>query len=126
MSFQNIAVRRAFRSTCSRIWELLTDTTTWPQWGPSVRAVECRERFIRQGTSGRIKTPLGIWLPFSIAGYEEGRFWSWSVAGIPATGHRVEPQEDGFCQLTFEVPVLAAPYAYVCKIALDRIAEMLE
>jgi hypothetical protein len=126
ISFPNAEVSRSFRTPCIQIWELLTDTTAWPQWGPSVKTVECRDRFIRQGTKGRVKTAAGFWLPFIINGYEEGRFWSWKVAGIPATGHRVEPQEDGNCQLTFEVPLLTAPYAYICKIALERIAGILE
>jgi hypothetical protein len=65
-------------------------------------------------------------VPFVITQYEEGRFWSWKVSGIPATGHRIEPQEDGSCQLTFTVPILAAPYAFICKIALHRIAGMLK
>jgi hypothetical protein len=104
----------------------LIDTTTWPQWGPSVTEVECGNQFIRQGTEGRVKTVGGFWLPFTISRYEEGRFWSWKVAGIPATGHRIEPQEDGFCTLTFEVPILAAPYTFICKIALNRIAVILE
>jgi hypothetical protein len=126
MSFLDTGVTRSFKRPCSQIWELLTDTTTWPQWGPSVKEIECGSRFIRQGTEGRVKTAVGIWLPFIITGYEEGRFWSWKVAGIPATGHRVEPKKEGLCQLTFEVPLLAAPYAYICKIALDRIAGILE
>lgn len=126
ISLSNAEVSRLFRSPCSRIWELFTDTSKWSQWGPSVKAVECRHRFIREGTEGRVKTAAGIWLPFIITGYKEGRFWSWKVAGIPATGHRLEPQEDGICKLTFEVPLLAAPYAYICKIALERIARILE
>ncbi|UCH80704.1 MAG: hypothetical protein JSW20_13350 [Nitrospiraceae bacterium] len=108
------------------MWELLIDTNTWPLWGPSVKAVECNNRFITRGAEGRVKTAAGIWLPFIITGYEEGHFWSWKVAGISATGHRVASQEDGLCKLTFEVPVLAAPYAYICKIALDRIAGIME
>jgi hypothetical protein len=104
----------------------MTDTKTWPQWGPSVKEVECEDQFIRQGTEGRVKTVGGFWLPFIITRYEEGHFWSWKVAGIPATGHRIEPHEDGLCKLTFEIPLLAAPYAYICKIALERIAGILE
>jgi hypothetical protein len=103
----------------------MTDTKTWPQWGPSVGAVQCAHRYIRPGTEGKVKTVGGFWLPFVITGYEEGRFWSWKVAGIPATGHRVELQEDGLCQLTFEVPILAAPYTFICKVALNRIAGIL-
>jgi hypothetical protein len=126
ISFPNVAVSRSFRRPCSQIWELLIDTNTWPKWGPSVKAVECGNHYIRQGTEGRIKTAGGFWLPFIITGYAEGRFWSWKIAGIPATGHRVEPQEEGLCRLTFEVPLLAAPYAYICNIALDRIAGILD
>lgn len=126
MSLVNTSVSRSFHNPCRELWDLVTDTTTWPRWGPSVQAVECAERFITQGTRGRIRTVGGIWLSFLITGYEEGRFWSWRVAGIPATGHRIRPREDGSCTLTFEVPLLAAPYAFVCKIALDRIAVMLD
>lgn len=98
----------------------------WPQWGPSVKAVQSSSRFIKQGTEGRIKTAAGVWLPFIITVYEEGLFWSWKVAGLSATGHRIEPEEDGLCKLTFEVPWIAAPYTYICKVALDRIARILE
>jgi len=85
-------------------WGIVDRHNTWPQWGPSVQVVECRNRFIRQRSEGRVKT----------------------VSGIPATGHRVEPQDDGLCKLTFEVPLLAAPYVYICKITLDRISGILE
>jgi hypothetical protein len=118
-------VSRSFRKPCSEIWDLLTDTTIWPQWGPSVKEVKSDSRFIKKGTEGRIKTAAGIWLPFIITVYEEGHFWSWKVAGISATGHRIETREDGLCTLTFEVPFFAAPYTYLCKVALDRIARLL-
>ena len=126
ISFLHASVSRYFRRPCSDIWELITDTATWPQWGPSVTAVECKDRFIQKGTMGKVRTAAGIWLPFTITRYEEGRFWSWKVAGIPATGHRVEPQDDGLCQLTFEVHIIAAPYAYICRIALERIGNILD
>ena len=126
LSLSRAEVNRSFHVPCGRIWEIITDTDTWAQWGPSVSAVECESRFIRKGTAGKLKTAAGIWLPFRITGYEEGRFWSWNVAGIPATGHRVEQLKDRLCLLTFEMPLLAAPYAYICKIALERIAGILE
>jgi hypothetical protein len=52
------------------MWRLITDTHTWPHWGPSVRAVDCTERFIRAGSSGRIRTPMGIWVPFAVESFE--------------------------------------------------------
>ena len=91
-----------------------------------MKLVECDNRFIRQGTEGRVKTAVGIWMPFSISEYDEGHFWSWKVGGIPATGHRIEHQDNGLCKLTFEVPLVAAPYAYICRIALDRIAGIVD
>ena len=89
-----------------------------------MKRVECDNRFIRQGTEGRLKSAAGIWMPFRITEYDEGHYWLWKVGGIPATGHRVEHQGSGLCKLTFEVPLLAAPYVYICRIALDRIAEI--
>jgi hypothetical protein len=111
---------------CDQIWKLLTDTATWPHWGPSVKAVECADRFIREGSVGRIKIAVGIWVPFVITRYDEELFWSWKVAGVPATGHRIETVENVLCRLIFEVPLFVAPYAYICKIALERINILLE
>jgi hypothetical protein len=72
-----------------------------------------------------VLTAFGIWLPFVIEEYEHARFWSWKVAYISATGHRVQASETGGCYLWFEVPALAAPYAVVCQIALGRIENLL-
>jgi hypothetical protein len=108
-------------------WELLTDTERWPDWGPSVRAVECEHRHIRSGTTGRVRLPGGLWLPFEVTTCGEYR-WTWRVARIPATGHRVDAPagvERG-CRVAFEVPLLAAGYAPVCLRALDRIASLLD
>lgn len=107
-------------------WSILTDTHLWPVWGPSLRRVECAERFISAGTRGRVQTTVGIWLPFAIHDFVDGRYWSWKLAGIPATGHRVEPLSRDACRLSFEVPVLAAPYLAVCRVACDRIRVMAE
>ena len=43
-----------------RVWTVLTDTEVWPRWGPSVTAVECTDRFVREGSTGRVRTPVGI------------------------------------------------------------------
>jgi hypothetical protein len=90
-------------------------------WGPSVRAVDCKDRYIRAGSSGRIRTPLGIWVPFVVGTVEPGSYWDWRVAGVPATGHRVESAGPDRCRLTFTVPVWAIGYGLVCRLALMRI-----
>jgi hypothetical protein len=65
-------------------------------------------------------------VPFAVDTVEErdaARRWTWTVARLPATGHRVDAL-DGQCRVTFEVPVFAAGYVPVCRRALDRIARL--
>lgn len=107
------------------VWRLITDTRTWPLWGPSVRAVDCRERFIQAGSAGRIRTPFGIWLPFAVEAFEPEYYWDWRVAGVAATGHRVTPVGPNQCTLTFSVPIWAIGYGFVCQLALNRIGRLL-
>ena len=109
----------------ARVWELLTDTWAWPRWGPSVRAVECADRFIRMGSTGRVRIPLGVWLPFTVTAFQPERFWEWRVAGVRATGHMVAPLGPARCRLTFAVPVWAAPYGLICLLALNRLRRLL-
>ena len=112
--------------SCDTVWDIITDTTRWVEWGPSITAVDCKDRYIQKGSRGRVKTAIGLWVHYKITAFDEGKYWYWSVFGIPATGHRVEPQGDSICRLIFEMPILAAPYAFVCKSALKRIARLLE
>jgi uncharacterized protein YndB with AHSA1/START domain len=108
------------------VWEVLTDTNCWPQWGPSVTDVRCRNRFIQSGSKGSVRTALGFWLPFEITEFVPGIKWSWRVMNIPATGHRVEALAPGQCRLVFEVPGIAAPYLLVCKVAAHNIKRICE
>jgi hypothetical protein len=105
-------------------WRLLTDTHVWPKWGPSVRAVDAPARFISAGMHGRVQTTPGLWLPFEITDWEEGRAWAWRVAGIPATGHRVTSVTESSCRVAFTIPRWAPFYVPVCRIALRRIASL--
>lgn len=107
------------------VWRLITDTHAWPRWGPTVRAVDCQERYIQAGTTGRVRTPFGIWLPFSVERFEPGTYWDWRVGGVAATGHRVEVLGPQQCRLTFSVPVWAVGYGVVCRAALKRIGRLL-
>ena len=110
----------------SAAWELLTDTSRWSSWGPSVTSAGCTGRFISAGSTGWVETVLGLRLPFRITGFEVGQRWNWKVAGIPATGHVVESLGPGRCRVTFEVPLLAAPYLAVCRLAAIRVKRILE
>lgn len=105
-------------------WRLLTDLERWPEWGPSVRSAHLDRGPFGPGARGRVETAVGIELPFEVTGFEAGRSWSWSVAGVPATGHRVESAGPAACRVGFGVPAIAFPYLVVCRIALARIAEI--
>jgi hypothetical protein len=126
-SGRKLAVSRVVDAPATDAWALLTDTTRWPEWGPSVAAVDAPSRYIAEGTRGRLRVAgVGVWVPFVVDSYtdhEDERRWTWTVARVPATGHRVDAL-DGQCRVTFEVPFLAAAYVPVCRRALDRIARL--
>ena len=103
---------------------MITDTAKWPQWGPTVKEVDYPERYICKGATGRVLTALNIWLPFRIIDFEPARFWSWKVASVSATGHRIQAVGSESCDLWFEVPIIAAPYALICQMALTRIQRL--
>jgi hypothetical protein len=121
---RRLVVARTVAASRADAWELLTDTDRWPEWGPSVQSVESSVRFIRPGTTGRVQVVGGLWLPFEITACEAFR-WTWSVARIPATGHRVDEVDGSTCRVVFELPLLAAGYAPVCRRALSRIESLL-
>jgi uncharacterized protein YndB with AHSA1/START domain len=106
------------------VWRLLASTSRWPEWGPSVLAVDPRARLVEPGLRGRVRTRLGFWLPFEVTEVDPGRAWRWRVAGVAATGHRVEPLGPRRCRAVFEVPWWAASYGLVCRAALRRLSRL--
>lgn len=126
ISFPNIRVSRIINASAETLWDLLTDTTRWTEWGPSIKQVQSKERYIRAGSVGRVKTALGFWAPFAITEWENRRYWSWRVFSIRATGHRVEAIKANCCELIFEVPFWAMPYAFICNMATKRMARLAE
>jgi len=125
LSFPYIEISRKVGASSNRVWGLLTDTFVWRQWGPSIIAVQSSDRYIRKGSHGRIKTALRFWVPFQVTDLEFGKCWSWRIFGLRATGHRLERLDKDSCRLVFQVPIWAAPYLIVCKIAMDRLEQML-
>lgn len=102
------------------VWRLLTDLDAWPQWGPSVASASIDADALGPGARGCVTTAVGVSLPFEVTEFVDGHRWAWRVAGVPATGHRVDPDGDG-CRVTFTVPWWAPGYLAVCAIALRRI-----
>lgn len=122
------SVTRRVATPADVVWGLLTDTRQWPAWGPSITGVEpaageASGTGLAFGSGGKVRTVLGVALPYAVTAFEPGRSWSWSVAGIRATGHRVTPQHCG-CLVTFSVPWWAAAYLPVCALALRRIERL--
>ncbi len=117
-------VVKVINAPVERVWDILTDTRQWPVWGPSVRRVESPQRYIDSGLQGRLKTAVGVWVTFEITHCEAPVSWSWKVAGVAATGHRLKKLSENSCELIFELPFLAFPYALVCRKAASRIARL--
>lgn len=117
-------VTRRVAAPPDRVWSLLVDVAQWPRWGPTVADAEVTgastDGLIGAGSRGRVRTAAGFWLPFEVTSFEPGRQWSWRVAGVPATTHRVRPV-DGGCEVSFAVPLWAPAYLAVCAVALRRI-----
>ena len=120
---RELTVSRVVAAPPEVVWGLVAHTRHWPAWGPSVRAVDPADAVVAPGLTGRVRTAVGPWIGFRVTAVEPGRSWAWSVAGVPATGHRVEPHPDG-SRVTFTVPWWAAPYAAVCAVALRRIGRL--
>jgi hypothetical protein len=141
---RRIEASRRVEAPRERAWDLLCDTRRWPEWGPSVRAVDCPPeelddgRYVRAGTRGRVRLPGGAWVPFRVDVCADYR-WTWRVGrpawratraamggvSVPATGHRVETADEA-CRVVFEIPPLAVGYVLVCRRALERIAHIVE
>jgi uncharacterized protein YndB with AHSA1/START domain len=129
---RRIEVSAVLEAPPEAAWDLLVDTHHWPEWGPSVRAVDADERRIRAGSTGHVVVPGGVRVHFEVTAFDpDRRRWTWSVARVPATGHRVDAVEGaqgadpGRCRVVFEVPLPAAGYVPVCRRALERIADRL-
>lgn len=120
-----LTVERLIAAPPEAVWEVLVDLDVWPLWGPSIRRAELdgQSPELAQGSAGRVWTLVGVPLPFVITEFEAGRSWAWTVAGVPATRHRVDPVDDG-CRICFDVPRWAPGYRPVCAIALRRIEKL--
>lgn len=122
---RRLLVSRRIEVSPEAAWALFTDTTRWADWGPSITAVESDDRFVEAGTEGYVRTVGGLRVPFRVETCRDRR-WTWRVAGVPATGHRVESVDGGIgCRIGFEVPVWAFPYVGVCLWAVRRMDRLL-
>ncbi len=116
-------VQRHMRVPPEVVWHLLTDTDAWPLWGPTVKRAHIDGGAVVEGARGTVVTPVGVPLPFLITRVDPEHSWSWSVAGVPATSHEVEPVLGG-CVARMTTPPWAPAYLPVLEIALRRIERL--
>ena len=116
-------VSRRIPAPADTVWQLLTDLDAWPVWGPTVAGAELDRGAFELGATGRVWTPVGVPLPFTITELYPGRTWSWRVAGVPATRHGVEPAAGG-CRAWMSAPVWAPAYLPVLAVGLRRIGDL--
>ena len=107
MTGMRFSVSRYVAAPVGDVWELLTDVGRWPEWGPSVRGAELAAPCLMTGSTGHVRTVLGISLPFRVTEFQAGRSWSWSVAGIRATDHIVVPDGAG-CRISVHGSLVGA------------------
>jgi hypothetical protein len=112
-------------------WNELIELSSWPQWGPTVRAarVDGGGERIFAGATGSVQTSVGVWLPFRVESWQDAGprlSWSWRVAGVAATEHRVFAQGASRCRVEMSVPWLAPAYLGVVALALARIRRRVE
>ena len=106
------------------VWDVLTDLDAWPRWGLTVsRATVDDGDVLTLGVRGRVWTPVGVALPFAITEFVPHRSWGWTVAGVPATRHGVDPDGDG-SRVWMSAPLWAPAYLPVLDVALRRIDAM--
>jgi hypothetical protein len=119
-------ISRTIEAPAEVVWQIFTDTESWPRWGPSVSGVDAPARHITEGMRGRIETALGPAVTFEITRCDPlpHACWEWKVLGIPATTHHVEALGEDRCRASFTLPAIALPYALVCKRALREIERL--
>ncbi len=115
-----IEVARTISAPVDLVWDLLTETRYWNLWSPMMRIVDGPSR-IGVGSTGRVRTLLGFWIPFEITHYLAQDHWEWNLSGIRGTTHRVQAGREGGTTVTFTAPIWAAPYGLVMWIELRRL-----
>ena len=67
---RKVWTRRTIEAPVPEVWHLLTDTSTWPVWGPSVRGATVNQPELALGATGTVDTIAGVRLPFEITAFD--------------------------------------------------------
>lgn len=110
-------------------WERYVRPTLWSSWSPQIRGVDCDDAMIAPGTTGTVRGPLVVRVPFEIEAVDhDGRRWAWRV-GVGAISVRMEHGVDevgdgsrGWVRIHLP-SVVAMAYAPLARLALRRLVE---
>lgn len=110
------------------VWARYIRPARWPGWSPQIRAVDYPEAELVARTSGVVRGPCALAVPFEILAVDpDDRVWTWRVhpplVGTLTLVHGVEPVGPG-TRTTLEVtgPALVVPaYLPVAALALRRL-----
>ncbi|MGE0058146.1 MAG: SRPBCC family protein [Dehalococcoidia bacterium] len=82
-----------------RVWDVMSDVESWPQWTPSIKHVDkLFDGPLAKGARTRIaqpKAPVAVW---TVTEIEPGKFFEWETSSPAITSvaaHRIEPTGDG-------------------------------
>lgn len=122
---RHVAATIDIAAPTDRVWPFLAEFARWPQWGLSISDVHSTSEYVAPGVTGRVRTRVGLWLPFTIEDVIPESFWDWSIVGFRATGHYLEPRQ-GHTHVRFTAPGVAAPYKLVMAASLERLKHLVE
>ncbi|MGY1822549.1 SRPBCC family protein [Geodermatophilus sp. SYSU D00079] len=116
----------------AEVWERYAVPARWPGWAPQITAVEFPVARLASGSRGRVRTPLGLALPFVVDAVDEAaRRWSWTVSVGPVRLrllHWVAEGPDGGSTtgLRIDGPApLVLGYAPLARLAIGRLVRPL-
>jgi hypothetical protein len=109
-------------------WDRYLEPARWSSWSPQIRSVTSSDDRLVTGTSGQVRGPLGLAVPFVVDAVDEAaRTWSWTVRPGPLVlrlHHGVRPAAAGG-SLTWLVVEGPAPvvlgYLPLAGLALRRL-----
>ena len=82
-----------------RVWEVMTDVESWPQWTASVeRAERLDDGPLRVGSRARLKQPKFPPVVWTVTELDSGTSFSWTAKNVGLTSiaeHRIVPGMSG-------------------------------
>lgn len=107
-----------------RVWAVLADVERWPEWAPTVTAVQALDPGgLRLGARYRLEQPKLAAAVWTVAALQEGRSFTWENVnpGVRSLAfHLVEPVEGG-TRLTLRVELTGAMAWLSGKLAASTI-----